>query len=180
MVKKLAVVLSGIFLLLSIQLVAQTNKWKVYKDSTKMAVIGTNFYRAHQGLNIKTDSSFNSIRYTKLGVITILFKQSTTSVLRESIDELEDLLALLKRNPAMRFAISGHADNLGKKRSNLIISKARARVIKNFFIRNRIAANRLEVIFFGDAKPICETNCKKNRRVEIQVLSRTEDPEIPN
>lgn len=86
-----------------------------------------------------------------------------------SYKELDDLVALLKKNPSYNLEIHGHTDNTGNEKHNLQLSKDRAKAVKDYLVKKGISANRLSTAGFGSSKPIVPNttneNKLKNRRV---------------
>ena len=73
--------------------------------------------------------------------------------------------------------IAGYTDNIGSDVYNQNLSRRRAQVVKDYLVRQGIAADRLIVRGFGETQPIASNETEdgraKNRRVEfIRVGSR--------
>lgn len=87
---------------------------------------------------------------------------------------LEELAAYLKSNPSIRIRINGHTDSKGSKKSNLLLSKRRARFIAENIMKNGINNDRIEWKGFGEENPIADNEYEegrsKNRRVEFEVI----------
>ena len=169
----IGIIIFGVF-----ALNAQTNNRIMQIDSSKIRIINKQVYRVFQKKFIakkvnqfKTDST--EIRYKKITLSTIFFKQSKKQILSESIPKLEQVLVMLKDNPELKISINGYADRLGNRRSNLILSRARTRVIKRYFKRGGVISNRISSVGFGDRYPICSPPCKENRRVEFLLDNTT-------
>jgi outer membrane protein OmpA-like peptidoglycan-associated protein len=101
--------------------------------------------------------------------------QSGTSVIKTtSLDEMKALAGLLKTKPNARLLISGHTDSVGKPESNLLLSKNRANAVKNYLIKQGVAASRLVTEWFGAAQPVADNATAegraKNRRVEMKMF----------
>lgn len=74
--------------------------------------------------------------------------------------------------------IEGYTDNVGSSESNLLLSEARAKTIKSFFVDScQIDANLFEISAYGEVNPIADNNTevgrKENRRVEIIVFPKS-------
>ena len=72
--------------------------------------------------------------------------------------------------------IQGHTDDEGTEESNLRLSQARAQAVRNWLVRNGIAASRLTTRGYGFSRPAADnrirTGRQKNRRVQAVVLKR--------
>ena len=92
----------------------------------------------------------------------------------ESLTSLDELAGLLAKKTEWRLKISGHTDNIGNPKTNLLLSKKRAEAVKNYLVSKGIAADRFKVEWFGGTKPVTnnktEEGKKKNRRVEMMII----------
>lgn len=88
---------------------------------------------------------------------------------------LDEIVRSLKIWPEIRLEISGHTDARGNAQSNKNLSKKRAEVIRDYFIAQGIAAERVVAKGYGKDKPIAHNSSAagraKNRRIEILVLT---------
>lgn len=94
------------------------------------------------------------------------------SIIRStSFDELDDLAKLLIEKPQYKLLIEGHTDNVGKRSSNMTLSKNRANAVKNYLVKKGVSSTRFQVQYFGPDKPIAENTTdegrQRNRRVEM-------------
>lgn len=92
----------------------------------------------------------------------------------ESAADLNRLVALLLKTPTMRIQLSGHTDDVGTERDNLVLSEKRAQSVVQYLIDKGIAASRLTAKGFGKTKPIAKNKTdvgrQLNRRVEFTIL----------
>jgi outer membrane protein OmpA-like peptidoglycan-associated protein len=106
----------------------------------------------------------------------INFDFDSSVLKKESYSALDDAVKQLQKLPDMAFAIEGHTDNVGEDAYNLNLSKARAKVVMNYFISKGIPASRLSSEGFGESKPIATNDTEegkaKNRRVEIKAKKK--------
>jgi outer membrane protein OmpA-like peptidoglycan-associated protein len=84
---------------------------------------------------------------------------------------VDQVLALLKANPALKLAIEGHTDNVGGGEANQKLSEQRAQAVVAALVQGGIAADRLSAAGFGAGKPVADNTSSegraKNRRVEL-------------
>ena len=113
----------------------------------------------------------------KTGSTTILnnifFNTDSYALLDRSKSELERLVTFLKINPTIKIKVSGHTDNQGDDKFNLILSENRAKAVVNYLISAGISPNRLSFVGFGETISI-DTNQTiegraKNRRTEFKI-----------
>lgn len=104
----------------------------------------------------------------------LLFTQSEPDLLPESNYELEILADYLVRNTAPRIELSGHTDDVGDPRKNLLLSFDRVDEVKKYLVSRRIENTRIRGKAFGSGIPLapndCEANRRLNRRVEIRIV----------
>jgi peptidoglycan-associated lipoprotein len=68
--------------------------------------------------------------------------------------------------------LHGHADERGTREYNMALGERRAKAVESFLKLNGVAASRIEVISFGEEKPVAEVSSEsawsQNRRVELK------------
>lgn len=104
----------------------------------------------------------------------IQFVQSKPELLPDAMPALEQLLQFLQGKPTAEIELSGHTDNQGDFDENLRLSKQRVEVVKEYLVKNGIAASRITTRGYGPTRPIAsnntETTRQLNRRVEMIVV----------
>ncbi|MHB1397467.1 MAG: peptidoglycan-associated lipoprotein Pal [Trichloromonadaceae bacterium] len=77
----------------------------------------------------------------------------------------------LKANPAAKITVEGHCDERGSDTYNLALGENRAKAAQAFLTTVGIAADRINVISYGEEKPLDPTSTEaawsKNRRAEF-------------
>jgi outer membrane protein OmpA-like peptidoglycan-associated protein/tetratricopeptide (TPR) repeat protein len=110
----------------------------------------------------------------KVVLKNIFFDVNKFDLKKESDAELGKLVAFLKNSPAIKIEISGHTDNTGDKKANLILSENRAKAVYLSLISKGINATRLTFKGYGDTKSIADNNSEtgraQNRRTEFTIL----------
>ena len=87
----------------------------------------------------------------------------------------EAIQPLTAENRGVYFEIEGYTDATGPEEYNLKLGQERAMAVRNYMHDQlNIALNRMQVISYGEAKPVVDNktrqNRAKNRRVLIKVL----------
>lgn len=104
----------------------------------------------------------------------LFFETNKSDLSPDSETELDNLVALLMDNPALRIALNGYTDNVGTPAANLLLSKNRALSVKKYIESKGIASTRLQYKGFGEADPIAPNTTEegrlRNRRTELRVL----------
>ena len=104
----------------------------------------------------------------------IFFDTDKSDIKDESKQELEKLIDFLSENNSIRIEISGHTDNVGDSKHNMVLSENRAKSVCDFLTNNGIEKSRLTYKGFGDTQPIKQNNTDenraKNRRTEFKII----------
>ena len=104
----------------------------------------------------------------------VLFDFDKSVIKPAAYPELDEVVAVLKKNPGMNVELDGHTDSMGTMKYNMELSKKRADAVKSYLVAKGIDASRLSTKGFGLTKPIVSNDTKEhramNRRVEIQPL----------
>ncbi len=89
----------------------------------------------------------------------------------ESQPVINEIAALMKKNPDLRLGIEGHTDNVGDRKNNKFLSEERARSVVGALVNLGIDPKRLTPAGFGPDRPIADNKTEegkaKNRRVEL-------------
>jgi flagellar motor protein MotB len=111
----------------------------------------------------------------KMVLRNVFYETGKFDLKPESNAELKKVVAFLKSNQNISIEISGHTDNAGDEKSNMILSEKRARSVFDFLTQNGIDPSRLTVKGYGETKPIADNNTEQgraqNRRTEIFIIS---------
>lgn len=104
------------------------------------------------------------------------FVQSQAELLPEAKPALEQLLAFMNDHPTAEIELAGHTDNQGDFDKNLLLSKQRVEVVKEYLVKNGVAASRITTRGYGPTRPIASNNHEAtrqlNRRVEMTVVKQ--------
>ena len=105
----------------------------------------------------------------------IFFDTKDFTLKPSSASELDKLVSLLNDNPKLKIQISGHTDNVGQAKDNLILSDNRAKAVVGYLASKGIDPKRLSYKGFGAGKPIADNSTENgkalNRRTELSVIS---------
>ena len=106
----------------------------------------------------------------------VQFENGKAILLQSSFPELDKLYSILKQNTLTAIEIIGYTDNVGNKKSNLVLSQNRANAIADYLITKGISKDRLVTKGLGDANPLdsnkTEEGRQKNRRVEFAIIMK--------
>jgi peptidoglycan-associated lipoprotein len=89
---------------------------------------------------------------------------------------LNENVAWLKANPAVKITIEGHCDERGTAEYNLALGDRRAKAVKDYLVAGGIPADRIAAISYGKERPFVlghdESAWMWNRRGHIVVTAR--------
>ena len=108
----------------------------------------------------------------KFALYGILFDVGKSVIKPESAPALQEIIDYLTANPTVKIYVVGHTDNTGVFASNITLSKARAKAVKDYLVsKGKIAAARLGSDGVGSLCPVATNTTEEgkalNRRVEI-------------
>lgn len=94
----------------------------------------------------------------------------------DSYRELDKLFNYIKHHKSLHIEIQGHTDNSGSAETNLILSRYRALTVYNYLVSQGIDPARINVIGYGENKPLYPNDTKENRelnrRIEIVFIKK--------
>jgi outer membrane protein OmpA-like peptidoglycan-associated protein len=105
------------------------------------------------------------------------FKFNQTKLPDEAKAAIDEMIKKLLDDPkGAYFEIEGHTDNTGDKAVNQRLGQERAEAVKMYLYETyQIPLHRMNVISYGETKPVADNKTKdgraQNRRVVIRVLS---------
>lgn len=82
---------------------------------------------------------------------------------------IDNLVAVLRRNPGLTLTIRGHTDAVGSEDSNALLSRQRAETVRSALVARGVAPERLSAEGVGETMLIARIspNSPRNRRVEF-------------
>jgi outer membrane protein OmpA-like peptidoglycan-associated protein len=106
----------------------------------------------------------------------INFDYNKWKIKRQYYDVLNESGKVLYLNPKMTIEIQGHTDEIASEEYNQMLSEKRAMAAKAYFVYRGIEGDRISTRGFGETRPIASNDTPeeraKNRRIEIEILSR--------
>ncbi|MCU0604873.1 MAG: OmpA family protein [Desulfobacterales bacterium] len=95
---------------------------------------------------------------------------SGEAVVRDTSD-LDRAVAVFKANPQLTADVHGHTDDTASAEHNQVLSENRARAVRDYFVRQGIAPERIRAVGFGETRPVASNDTPegrgRNRRVEL-------------
>lgn len=103
--------------------------------------------------------------------VQVNFATDRTEILPDSQPQIDEIVRLLKVNPALSLSINGHTDDTGSAAHNQTLSEARARSVVAALVAQGIPRATLAPAGFGNTQPVADNSSEagkaKNRRVEL-------------
>jgi len=94
----------------------------------------------------------------------------------ESIQELDNIISILKANPTINISIEGHTDARATEQHNLELSNNRAKAVYQYILQNGISDARMIMLGHGERRPaapnVAPENMQLNRRTDINIIPR--------
>jgi outer membrane protein OmpA-like peptidoglycan-associated protein len=112
---------------------------------------------------------------SKVILKNVFFDSGKSAIKKESLGELERIVALLSKNPSLRLQVNGHTDSSGDSAANKTLSLKRAQAVMEFLIKNGIDKNRLKAVGYGEERPMVSNDDEIagrefNRRTEVEIV----------
>ncbi|MGH8083724.1 MAG: OmpA family protein [Lysobacter sp.] len=103
--------------------------------------------------------------------LQVNFATDKAEILPDSQPQIDQVVQLLKDDPALELSVNGHTDDTGDAAHNQQLSEARAGSVVAALTAQGIAAERLDAQGFGQDRPVADNGTEegkaKNRRVEL-------------
>lgn len=106
----------------------------------------------------------------EMEIVNVFFDPGEYDLLEGSFDALDAMIQGMLANPQYKFLISGHTDNVGSNKSNLILSENRAKSVVNYLVSKGVSPIRLKAKGYGESRPKASNKTpsgrEQNRRIE--------------
>ena len=118
-----------------------------------------------------TPNANGNIDLVMPGNITFAFDSASLNPsFRPTLDKLAATMNEYNQNTV---TIAGHTDSVGNPSYNMNLSRDRANSVRNYLVNRGVAGNRINVVAYGQTRPIADNNSdygrQQNRRVELTV-----------
>lgn len=101
----------------------------------------------------------------------VYFDMGSTVLTTKAKSNLNWVYDKMVRFPRENITAIGYTDSVGNAESNFMLSKQRAKVVKDYLVKKGISADRIDIAFRGEFDSVCtKTDCQYlNRRVELKL-----------
>jgi len=104
----------------------------------------------------------------------VLFHRASANLIDSSYVELDIVYRMMTDNPEIMIELSGHTDNVGNSKKNVVLSQERVDVVKQYLVEKGIDENRIQGKGYGGAQPVASNKSEEtrrlNRRVEFKMI----------
>jgi outer membrane protein OmpA-like peptidoglycan-associated protein len=106
----------------------------------------------------------------------LLFSTGSATLQPQSLEQLNNIAAILKAYPATHLTIGGYTDNTGDAANNLQLSQDRANNVTAELVKLGIAKDRLVAKGYGEEHPVGDNSTEagraQNRRISMLVTQK--------
>ncbi len=153
---------------------AEQARTQAAKEEAERARAATAALRAQllQQLNSVLQTT-DSPRGLVVNMADVLFDFGKYNLKSDAQIKLAKLAGIIQAHPGLHLAIEGHTDNIGSDEANMKLSQQRADAVRDFLVKQGLAADTVTAVGLGKADPVADNSTNegrgKNRRVEIIV-----------
>ena len=148
------------------QLLNEDGDWYLKSDEKKKLLSNS---------DLLTPDSWSAPGSKQVTIENVYFAFDQYVVSATAATELDKIVALMQRQPALKLEASTHTDTRGSKIYNRILSQKRAQAVLAYLVKQGIAEERVYLNFYGEDRPLqtCEeVGCTEevhrlNRRAEF-------------
>ena len=101
------------------------------------------------------------------------FETGEYSLNPDAREKLSKVSRILLAYPALKFEVEGYSDSVGEEQSNMVLSERRANAVRDFLMKEGIAASSISSKGFGEDRPVATNDTaagrRQNRRVDLVV-----------
>jgi len=104
----------------------------------------------------------------------VLFHRASANLIDSSFVELDVVYRMMVENPTIMIELSGHTDNVGNAKKNVVLSQERVDVVKQYLVEKGIDETRIQGKGYGGEQPVASNKSEEtrrlNRRVEFKII----------
>ena len=104
------------------------------------------------------------------------FASGSATILPESKEQLDNIVAILKAHASVNAKVGGYTDDVGSADANLRLSQRRAHAVIRALVGNGVADNRLTAEGYGEKHAVADNSTElgraRNRRIAVKVTKK--------
>jgi peptidoglycan-associated lipoprotein len=102
----------------------------------------------------------------------VYFGYDSTQISAGEYSKLQNIVSLLRQDPARRVKVEGHCDERGSREYNLALGERRALAVRSYLMGEGIDSERIQTLSLGEEQPADmghnESAWRMNRRAEFR------------
>lgn len=148
--------------------------WADNSEDVSVAVSTVNF-RDYWPQFVTCQTKLLSFGFDDVKNTSMMFSSGSARLNRGAKQLLDRVSLYVKNDKSIkRIKLTGHTDSIGFKYLNQLLSKRRARAVRNYLISKGVPKKKIRVRGKGEARPhvsnVSVTGRKFNRRVQVQLI----------
>jgi outer membrane protein OmpA-like peptidoglycan-associated protein len=108
----------------------------------------------------------------------VFFDFDSSKLRAEALPVLDEVVATLKQQPAMRLEIDGHTCDIGSLTYNMALGRRRAGAVHDYLVKRGIESSRLVTVSYGEERPAhdnTQANTRRLNRRSVLVVRITDE-----
>lgn len=122
----------------------------------------------------------DSINSVTIGRKYVNYNFASAAIRKADYPQLNDVIQMLKHNPALNILIASFTDCIGSISANILLSRKRSESVKTYLIKKGIDPSRINIDFFGKKHFIIACNENSSYNKEKQIANRRSDLIVTN
>lgn len=118
-----------------------------------------------RGGTASSQVTINVVRPREFVFEDVHFEFDRFNIRPDALKVLDDAVAALAANPALRLTIEGHTCNIGTAEYNLALGERRATAVRDYLATRGVGADRLQTVSFGEERPKHSNDREETRRL---------------
>jgi outer membrane protein OmpA-like peptidoglycan-associated protein len=102
--------------------------------------------------------------------LQINFDTAKSTIRNDSLPIIQQIVATMKANPALKLSVEGHTDNVGTPQSNKTLSLARAQAVVTAVSNTGVAAARMTPVGYGQEQSVADNGTEQGRAQNRRVV----------
>ena len=131
------------------------------------------------GETVDKDGCIKTINANVSILLKVEFDSGKSFIKKKYHQEIKTVAVFMKEHPEATATIVGHTDNIGHRKANIMLSKARANSIRQYLIdKFGIEGFRIKSIGHGPDKPLASNSTKEGRQKNRRIVALIETSPI--
>lgn len=148
--------------------------WYASGEQVELVLSSVNFRRAY-GEYRDCLANLLPVNFDQINRSRVHFKTARWELTASSLKTLQNVVKYAKADSSITgFYIDGHTDSVGRRLSNLELSKKRAETVTSYLVANGVDASKITTRYHGERYPVANNSTAANRAQNRRVTIRLE------